>query len=221
MSGKLLKGLGIALIALPDPTFITDLLGLLLVGSSFILSQRGRHDSPNQLKESIKRYMASIKDGEPMDYQPIHHVLLRNLEYSLTSNVTNSQRYGKQAIVTDPIIHHVLDYQRLLDRYKDVGKFETMPEKMVHHTLNRRASSQSINTVFGHNAQYVNCIPNSDKLVHHTLARRAFLDHSEATSLINDVENNIEKVVHHMMNVRAISCVSANYRLTAKASKCV
>ena len=45
MNRRVLRTVGIAVIVIPEPTFITDIVGLIIVGASFLMPQGREFDS--------------------------------------------------------------------------------------------------------------------------------------------------------------------------------
>jgi hypothetical protein len=127
MNRKLIRGLGIALIALPDPTFITDILGLMIVSASFLSAERTGPDSQCQPDGLMRSYLECLKDGKP-GFRPPAHVTLRcGPAY---------RQPGKAAV---PAVYHPLDRKSLRERYSansDENRQQKTPD--VYHRLDRQ-----------------------------------------------------------------------------------
>ena len=224
MNRKFLRTLGIAIIVLPDPTFISDAIGLLLVGTFYLLSRGKKPDSYKQLRELVKSYLGHMKGGESRNRQPVHNSLRWDPEYSRTSPTADPNEVWQRRAAAGQVVHHTLDMRRLLERYTTVVSFdpesqcyswrgEPKAEKVVHHTLNRRALLQSTNVVVNPEGNSQDDEPNSEKLVHHTLDRRTLLDRYKVVGTFDAGSQRYEwrsepmgeQVVHHKLNRTLIS----------------
>ncbi len=127
---KLLKSLGIALLALPEPFTIP--LGVLLLCAAYSLPRRPRADSYSRLQEFGKLYLSLYRNqtwsfdtggqfGTPEKI--VHHTL----RYDWHSQPITSA-------IPEKVIHHTLRYDWHIQ--------PLTPEKIIHHTLNRRLATQ-------------------------------------------------------------------------------
>lgn len=184
MNRKFWRGLGIALIALPDPTFITDVIGLSIIGATFLFPQENKPYSYKQTKALTKSYLEYVKSREGMARQPIHHVLRRHLEYSQSSDAVGSynSRWNR-------------DYK------------ETTPEKITYHKLNRIALATVLVDERGLDNK-----SGGDEIRHHAPDRRIFIECSKVVGTFNAdsqqyhwrTEYKSEKIVHHVLNRRLL-----------------
>ncbi len=73
LTPRSLRALGIGIILLPDPTLITDVLGLMLVGSSYLLFRGKEADSQKQLKKLVESYLSYMNSGD-FASTPVYHI---------------------------------------------------------------------------------------------------------------------------------------------------
>ena len=160
---KLLRHLGIVLIALPEP--IITPFGVALVLASRYLSRRLEASLNKRLRETLKDYLAHFKrfsddaDGEssaPVRVkrytQSEEHLIpwqykgSRSVEASPRPSVWQSWHDTR-----DDIVHNTADMESLSRRYKadDSSKIESdwsgtssTAEKVIHHTINMESLSR-------------------------------------------------------------------------------
>ncbi len=125
---KLLKGLGIALIALPEP--FTTPVGVALLCAAYALPGKPRVDSYNRLQEFCKLYL-SLYQARSCDYnmggQPrMPEKIARH---------TLRHDWSGQPIMPEKIVHHTIRYDW---PGHPIIPEPVIPEKIVHHTLKRK-----------------------------------------------------------------------------------
>jgi hypothetical protein len=123
MNRKLLRTIGIAIIIiLPDPTFISDVIGLLLVASSYLFSHQKKL-SYEQLNGLVIYHLGYRNGGEPGNYEVNNHALRRNYQHSRTSPSSYSDELLQRMVATGPIVNHALNRHCLKGSQKIVGSF--------------------------------------------------------------------------------------------------
>ena len=147
MNRRLLRTIGIAIIIFPDPTFISDVIGLLLVAASYLLFRK-KTLSYKKLNGLVLYHLGCMKDEKSRNCQVEQHGLKWNPKYVRNITSSDSDEIWQRGIATGQIVHHTLDRRRLEGNYKIVGKFspekqryywhgECETGKVVYHTLNR------------------------------------------------------------------------------------
>jgi len=195
---KLLRHLGIGLIALPEP--ITTPFGVALVFASRYLSRRLDASLYKRLRETLKHYLPHFKrfgddaDGESSApgkvkryTQSEEHLIpwqykgSRSVEASPRPSVWQSWHDTR-----DDIVHNTADMESLSRRYKadDSSKIESdwsgtssTAEKVIHHTINMESLSR----------------------------RYKADDSSKIESDWSDTSSTAEKVIHHTINMESLS----------------
>ena len=154
---KLLRRLGIALIALPEP--FTTPFGVALVLVSRYLSKRREASRNKRLQETVQYYLAhtrrfsgdadskSIAPGSVKRYtRSEEHLIPRQYtgNCSFEANPAPSVCQSRRDMQNDTI-HHTKDMQSLSGRYKAGDNFKvesgwtntsSRAEKVIHHTIN-------------------------------------------------------------------------------------
>jgi len=198
---KLLRHLGIVLIALPEP--IITPFGVALVLASRYLSRRLEASLNKRLRETLKDYLAHFKrfsddaDGE-------------------SSAPSRVKRYTQSE-------EHLISWQ-----YKGSRSFDATPgpsvwqswrdtrDDIVHHTvdmesLSRRYGMRDGSKVEPGNSHWGVTSGNTEKLMHHSidmqmLSRRYKADDSsKVESDWSNTSNSAEEVIHHTINMESLS----------------
>ncbi len=140
MNGKLLRTIGIAIILLPDPTFITDILGLLVIGASFVFFRK-RSLSYKKLN-GLMIYDLAAKGKEPGGFQPDD----RGLKWSPPFHGKDTSGWTDEGtargILAGPVVHHVLNRQSPAGFNKTIGSFN--PETQTYNWRNTAAGRETV-----------------------------------------------------------------------------
>jgi hypothetical protein len=146
---KLLRRLGITLIALPEP--VTTPFGVALIFISRYLSRRLEASQNNRLRETVKYYLAHTRRfsddayGTSSTQGPVkrhslsdEHAILGQIAGSRSFAANPSVRQGRRDI-QGGTANYTRDMQSLSRRYKAGNSFSNTSartEKVIYHTIN-------------------------------------------------------------------------------------
>jgi hypothetical protein len=135
MNRKLLRTIGIAIIILPDPTFISDVVGLMLVGASYLFYSKKKLGY-ERLNGLVIYHLGYKKSEEPGIWQ---------VDRKTSSLPTGSDEVRQQRLAKGQIVHHTLKRNGPAGNSKKVGRFNPQTQcyiwhgkaedKIVHHRL--------------------------------------------------------------------------------------
>lgn len=147
MNRRLLRTIGIAIIVfLPDPTFISDVIGLLLVGVSYFVPRGGKF-SYNRLNGLVQYYLGNTKGGEFKNFPVAQRALILSPKYGRAGSSSDPDEAWRGSLATGQVRYHTLNRRRPVVCHR-VGSFnpekqqycwhqKAETEKLIHHMLNR------------------------------------------------------------------------------------
>jgi len=234
-SFKLLRHLGMVLIALPEP--ITTPFGVALVFASRYLSRRLEASLNKHLRETLKHYLAHFKRfGDDADgkssapgrarRQSEEHLLPWQYKDS-HSFKANPRPLVWQSLrdTGDDVIHHTVDMKRLSWRYgirdgskvepgdSDWGATSGSTEKLMHHNidmqmLSRRYKADDSSKV---ESDWSDTSSTAEKVIHHTINMESLSRRYKGEDSIGADSNSactsgtVKGVVHHAVNIKLLS----------------
>lgn len=160
---RLLRHLGIVLIALPDP--FTTAFGVALILLARYLSRRREDSLNNRLRETVKYYLAhtmcfgDVADGASSALGSVKRHT-QSEKYVIPQQYTGSRIFEANLApsvwqswhdMRGRTVHHTMDMQSFSGRYKAGDSFKVesgwpdtsrRAEKVMHHTINREWLSQ-------------------------------------------------------------------------------
>jgi hypothetical protein len=168
MQGKLLKGIGLALIAMPEP--ITTPIGVGLIAASWVLSRQQEKKKKAHLRNILGEYLNTYRPfGYGMNYVP---KTSSNLPYRAPLPLySNTSTTTKNDVIKKPIIN----YQPVrFASFKDEMRPINEQPKFIVHTLDRRVIAKRYVETGGTKAGFVGYWGRQTKLeinkpIHHTL----------------------------------------------------
>jgi hypothetical protein len=131
MKGKLLKGIGLALIAMPEP--FTTPIGAGLVAASFVISKTEEVKKRKHLRHILGEYLNTYRPfGYGMDYKPKTSADLpyrqprplfgtNNIQVVAPMPIRFASRDSQKPVKETKAIFHVLDQRMVAKRYVETG----------------------------------------------------------------------------------------------------
>jgi hypothetical protein len=123
---KVMRGLGVALIAMPEP--FTTPLGVGLLAASIVLAKRQESKRRAYLRHLLKEYVRSYRRLRPENRYNLESLPFKRKEPLFQTSTGPASRVGLQGYPwpnrakLDPIVvHHVLDVSRAQRRFSSGG----------------------------------------------------------------------------------------------------